>query len=119
MNFVSVADFCEHAEQVVTKNAFDYYRSGAGDEKTLEWNKTAFEKYLLKWLFFTKIILQLNVTTIIELRFALEFYAMYPGKHLLAMFWASTLICPSELHRRQCNVWPTQMAKWPMQEVCM
>lgn len=46
MNFVSLADFRVNAEKVIAKNAFDYYKSGAGDEFTLRLNKTAYEKYI-------------------------------------------------------------------------
>lgn len=50
---VCVKDFEKYAESVLSKNALDYYRSGAGQETTLKNNRDAFSKYnitLIFWL---------------------------------------------------------------------
>lgn len=41
---VCVQDFEDYAYKVLPKLALDYYRSGAGQETTLENNKKAFSK---------------------------------------------------------------------------
>lgn len=44
---VCVKDFEKYAASVLSKNALDYYKSGAGQETTLHNNKNAFSKYPL------------------------------------------------------------------------
>lgn len=44
MAFVSLSDFEEKAFQELEKNAFDYYRSGAGEEVTMKLNSEAFQR---------------------------------------------------------------------------
>lgn len=43
-NFVCVEDFEKEAFKVLPKNALDYYKSGAGQEKSLVNNKKAFAR---------------------------------------------------------------------------
>lgn len=43
MAMVSVSDFKNRAQISLSKNAYDYYRSGAGEEYTLKMNKDAFD----------------------------------------------------------------------------
>lgn len=42
---VCVKDFEDYAQNVLPKNAWGYYKSGAGSEQTLSLNRTAFSKY--------------------------------------------------------------------------
>lgn len=42
--FVCVTDFEERAYQVIEKKALDYYRSGAGEQFTLNLNREAFRR---------------------------------------------------------------------------
>lgn len=44
MAFVSLLDFEEYAFQKLEKNAFDYYKSGAGEQFTLRVNSEAFQR---------------------------------------------------------------------------
>ncbi|XP_015113733.1 hydroxyacid oxidase 1 [Diachasma alloeum] len=46
--FTCVQDFEQSAMKILPISARDYYRSGAGDEVTLEWNKNAFRKYRIR-----------------------------------------------------------------------
>lgn len=48
---VCVKDFEKYAESVLSKNALDYYRSGAGQETTLKNNRDAFSKYNITLIF--------------------------------------------------------------------
>lgn len=41
---VSVKDYEKHAKNILPKYALDYYASGAGDEITLNLNRTSFSK---------------------------------------------------------------------------
>lgn len=41
---VSVPDFEKYARGILPRNALDYYRSGAGQQRTLENNNKAFSK---------------------------------------------------------------------------
>jgi (S)-2-hydroxy-acid oxidase len=43
-NFVCVRDFEHHAVSILSKNALDYYCSGAGEEFTLRLNRDAFQR---------------------------------------------------------------------------
>lgn len=43
-NLVCIKDFEERAHSLLSKNALDYYKSGAGQEKTLENNRKAFAR---------------------------------------------------------------------------
>lgn len=40
----SVSDYESEASQLLGKRPWGYYRSGAGDEYSLEWNRIAFKK---------------------------------------------------------------------------
>lgn len=42
---VCVSDFEEEAKKVLPKAVYDYYRSGADDQKTLTDNVAAFDRY--------------------------------------------------------------------------
>jgi len=42
---ITIDEFEEAARAVLPKNAYDYYRSGADDERTLDKNRRAFEQY--------------------------------------------------------------------------
>lgn len=46
--FTCVDDYEEYALKVLPPSVRDYYKSGAGDEITLQWNKEAFRKYVFK-----------------------------------------------------------------------
>ncbi|XP_063973722.1 uncharacterized protein LOC135160747 [Diachasmimorpha longicaudata] len=46
--FTCVQDFEESALKRLPISARDYYRSGAGDEVTLQWNRNAFRKYRIR-----------------------------------------------------------------------
>lgn len=46
MDLVCVDDFEVHARNILPKNALDYYKSGAGQETTLDNNRKAFSKYI-------------------------------------------------------------------------
>lgn len=43
-DLVCVADFEKYAYENLSRNALDYYRSGAGQQRTLSENKRAFAK---------------------------------------------------------------------------
>ncbi|KAJ8920886.1 hypothetical protein NQ315_015679 [Exocentrus adspersus] len=47
-NLVCIKDFEEYAHQVLPRSALDYYRSGAGQEKTLRQNNKAFSRYKIR-----------------------------------------------------------------------
>lgn len=42
--FVCVTDFEEKAHQIIDKQALDYYRSGAGEQFSLNLNREAFKR---------------------------------------------------------------------------
>ena len=44
MVLVSVSDFEKAASEVMAKKPWDYYRSGAGEELSLELNKSAYRR---------------------------------------------------------------------------
>lgn len=44
MIFASVCDYEKKAAELLPKKAWDYYRSGAGDEFSLHLNKSAYER---------------------------------------------------------------------------
>lgn len=44
MQLVSLDDYEKEANKLLPKNSLDYYKSGAGDELTLKWNRTSFAK---------------------------------------------------------------------------
>lgn len=41
---VCIADFEQHAKEVLPKSVYDYYRSGADDQQTLADNVAAFSR---------------------------------------------------------------------------
>jgi len=43
---VCVADFEQHAKNVLSKSVFEYYFGGADEERTLKRNTKAFERLL-------------------------------------------------------------------------
>jgi (S)-2-hydroxy-acid oxidase len=47
-NLVSLQDYEKQAYELLPKNALDYYRSGAGDERTLSWNRSDFNNYRIR-----------------------------------------------------------------------
>ncbi|GJQ67426.1 hypothetical protein Trydic_g8287 [Trypoxylus dichotomus] len=62
---VCVRDFEKHAQGVLSKNALDYYRSGAGQETTLENNRNAFSKLRIKPRFLTDVSKRNLSTTVL------------------------------------------------------
>lgn len=47
-SLVSLDDYEKQAHEVLPKNALDYFRSGAGDEQTLKWNRNDFNNYRIR-----------------------------------------------------------------------
>lgn len=47
-NLISLDDYEKLAHELLPKNALDYYRSGAGDEQTLGWNRSDFRNYRIR-----------------------------------------------------------------------
>lgn len=47
-SLISLDDYERQAHQLLPKNALDYYRSGAGDEKTLQWNRNDFDNFRIR-----------------------------------------------------------------------
>lgn len=47
-SLVCVEDYEKHAEQELPKTIFDFFASGAGRQRTLAWNRTAFSKYRIR-----------------------------------------------------------------------
>ncbi|KAK0179652.1 hypothetical protein PV327_005386 [Microctonus hyperodae] len=45
---VCIDDFEKLALNILTPSVRDYYKSGAGDEITLKWNREAFRKYKIR-----------------------------------------------------------------------
>lgn len=45
--FTCIDDYEKFALKVLTPSVRDYYKSGAGDEITLNWNKKIFKKYII------------------------------------------------------------------------
>lgn len=45
---MSLDDYEKQAYQLLPKNALDYYRSGAGDEQTLKWNRNDFNNFRIR-----------------------------------------------------------------------
>ena len=48
MSLISLDDYEKQAHQLLPKNALDYYRSGAGDELSLEWNRSDFRNFRIR-----------------------------------------------------------------------
>lgn len=46
--FASLEDYEKRASKLLPKNALDYYRSGAGDENTLAWNRSDFTNFRIR-----------------------------------------------------------------------
>lgn len=47
-NLISLDDYEKRAHELLPKAALDYYRSGAGDEQTLKWNRHDFGNYRIR-----------------------------------------------------------------------
>jgi len=47
-NLVSLDDYEKRAQELLPRNALDYYRSGAGNEKSLKWNRTDFDNFRIR-----------------------------------------------------------------------
>jgi (S)-2-hydroxy-acid oxidase len=47
-NLISLDDYEKKASQLLPKNALDYYRSGAGNEQTLKWNRNDFNNFRIR-----------------------------------------------------------------------
>lgn len=47
-SLVSLDDYEKQAYKLLPKSALDYYRSGAGDEQTLKWNRSDFNNYRIR-----------------------------------------------------------------------
>ncbi|KAK9702101.1 FMN-dependent dehydrogenase [Popillia japonica] len=62
---VCVKDFEKYAASVLSKNALDYYKSGAGQETTLHNNRNAFSKLRIKPRFLTDVSKRDLSTTIL------------------------------------------------------
>lgn len=45
---ISLDDYEKQAHELLPKNALDYYRSGAGDEQTLGWNRSDFKNFRIR-----------------------------------------------------------------------
>lgn len=45
---ISLDDYEKQAQKLLPKAALDYYRSGAGDEQTLKWNRNDFGNYRIR-----------------------------------------------------------------------
>ncbi|XP_022911547.1 2-Hydroxyacid oxidase 1 [Onthophagus taurus] len=54
-NLVCVSDFESQASKILSRNALDYYKSGAGQQTTLQNNKTAFTKLRIRPRFLTNV----------------------------------------------------------------
>lgn len=59
-DLICVDDFEKYAYKNLPRNALDYYRSGAGQQRTLSDNKIAFSK----WVIFVKKSLNLNINNV-------------------------------------------------------
>lgn len=47
-SLISLDDYEKRAHEVLPRNALDYFRSGAGDEQTLKWNRNDFKHYRIR-----------------------------------------------------------------------
>lgn len=47
-NLISLDDYEKRAHELLPRAALDYYRSGAGDEQTLRWNRSDFGNYRIR-----------------------------------------------------------------------
>lgn len=47
-NLISLDDYEKRAHKLLPRAALDYYRSGAGDEQTLRWNRSDFSNYRIR-----------------------------------------------------------------------
>lgn len=56
MAFVSLLDFEEKAVKKLEKNAFDYYKSGSGEQFTLRLNTEAFRRCVERTSMINKLI---------------------------------------------------------------
>ncbi|XP_055907270.1 2-Hydroxyacid oxidase 1-like [Eupeodes corollae] len=65
MEFVCIADFEKKAQTVLEKKALDYYRSGAGDQYTLNRTRDAFRKLRIRPRFLRNVSKLNTATTIL------------------------------------------------------
>lgn len=47
-SLISLDEYEKRAYELLPKNALDYYRSGAGDEQTLGWNRSDFKNFRIR-----------------------------------------------------------------------
>lgn len=47
-SLVSLDEYEKRAYELLPRNALDYYRSGAGNEQTLAWNRSDFNNYRIR-----------------------------------------------------------------------
>lgn len=103
MAFVSVSDFEKQAKVELERNALDYYRSGAGEELTLGYNREAFKRFVFYYLFF-----KLNLI-----------YNFRPFNIHLIIFIANRLRLRPRCLRNvaeletSCSIWGEHF-KWPL-----
>ncbi|XP_065163524.1 2-Hydroxyacid oxidase 1 [Atheta coriaria] len=71
MDLVCVDDFEVHARNILPKNALDYYKSGAGQETTLDNNRKAFSKLRLRPRCLTNVNSRDLTTTILGRKIAI------------------------------------------------
>jgi len=62
---VCVNDYEEFAKQKLSKMNFEFYISGAGQQRTLEWNKTGYAKYRIRPKYMRKVKDRTMSTTIL------------------------------------------------------
>ncbi len=86
MEFISVDDYARHAGEHLAPTAFDYYRSGAHDERTLARNKAAFSDYELHYRVLVDVSRRSTVTTVLG--------------HSVA---SPILVAPTAFHRLACE----------------
>lgn len=47
-SLVSLDDYEKRAYSILPRNALDYYKSGAGDEQSLKWNRNDFNNFRIR-----------------------------------------------------------------------
>lgn len=65
MSLLCVNDFEENAKQKLSKINFEFYLSGAGQQRTLEWNKTSYAKYRIRPKYMRRVSNRSTSTTIL------------------------------------------------------
>ena len=48
MLMLTVDDFESHAEKILSKSVLGFYKTGSYDDRTIQWNREAFQRSLLK-----------------------------------------------------------------------